>query len=113
LGQYTDKILTSNTGDVRGTERHAEDVPGVTVEDNHLAGLGIPDLHRPVRAGGGHLGAIGAERHAVDFLVAGVPENDRLDPTQPLEVMSFPAVLVRRTGVEQLFGLARIREVGG
>ena len=71
-----------------------------------LARLAVPDLDGPVPARGGESFAVRAERHAVDLRL--VPEDQRLDPAEPHEVMPFPLAQVFRTLVEELQGAAQV-----
>src|SRR5436190_302708 len=76
-----------------GAEWHASDAAGVPLErEHHLAGPGVPDLHRLVQTGGGEAATVGAERHAIDEAPVslegerlmsglGVPDLHRVIPT--------------------------------
>ena len=84
-----------------GALRHTEDVGLVTAESlDQLPGPCVQDLHGPVPARGGELFAVRVKYHATDL--GRVPENDRLDPAEPHEVMPFPLAQVFRTLAEEL-----------
>ena len=91
-----------------GVERDAGHVAAVRVLEgpDHLTRPAVPDLDGPVPARGGEELAVGAERQAVDFGL--VPEDDRLDPAEPHEVVPLPLAQVFRALVEEFEGTAQV-----
>src|SRR5579864_2477774 len=90
-----------------GVKRHAEDEVGVRVERlENFACLAVPDLDGPIRSARGEALAVRTERHSVDLAV--VPEDERIEPAETIEVVPFPLPQALRTLVEQFQGPAKV-----
>ena len=96
---------------VVGMEGDAHDRIGVRFEGlDGPACPAVPDLDGPVPTRGREPFAVGTERHAVHFRL--VPQDQWLDPAEPLQVMPFPVAQVFRALAEELQGAAQLRVVG-
>ncbi len=89
-------------------EGHAENGIGVRVFErlDRFPRPAVPDLDGPVPERGGEELAVRAKRQAVDFGL--VPEDQRLDPAEPHEVVPLPAAQVLRALPEELEGAAQV-----
>src|SRR5579864_6179798 len=80
-------------------EHHTKDRISVRVEGlDLLARPAVPDLDGPIAARGGDPFTARAECQAADL--GRVPEDDWLDPAQPLQIVPFPLPQLRGTLVE-------------